>query len=402
MGPESTIQPLNIPLDLCNDWVQYLRDNSGKFIHVNKQEEPPLRKLSHGLAGEGLTVQEGQLPPYPYMIKDTKAMDRGKDTYYHGFRFDGQVCDEAAHVTPRLRSLFGPGQNGADNSFRQVLSYSAGSYQCPNNDSEATVLDSLFHRLAEAILPSVMRVYNVGKEAQAVPFSLYANLVLPGQNIEQHLDVPQFIGVDRSNCPSWLLVAAHCSGLFPERRVKNVTVVCYPALSKGGALAIYGDGGMVVPVVGGTGVALDTDSHFHQSELTRGKDSEELEELAAPLLPDICSVNTEQEGEEVIWKVISQEGEELMSLPEAEVRFSLSCKFHIFNGKEEAARFQAMDQAISGADIVKVLEADLKQKGKLKKTGPIPLHELGPILVREYILPLAPTAQEIENMWRDQ
>ena len=33
-----------------------------------------------------------------------------------------------------------------------------------------------------------------------------------------HLDVPEFVGVERSTCPSWLLVAAHCSGLFMDYR----------------------------------------------------------------------------------------------------------------------------------------------------------------------------------------
>ena len=57
--------------------------------------------------------------------------------------------------------------------------------------------------------------------------------------VAMHLDVPEFLGVERSGCPSWLLVAAHCSALFPHSRVRNVTAVCYPSSSDGGTLAVY-------------------------------------------------------------------------------------------------------------------------------------------------------------------
>ena len=59
------------------------------------------------------------------------------------------------------------------------------------------------------------------------------------QIVAMHLDVPEFLGVERSGCPSWLLVAAHCSALFPGSRVRNVTAVCYPSSSTGGTLAVY-------------------------------------------------------------------------------------------------------------------------------------------------------------------
>ena len=43
----------------------------------------------------------------------------------------------------------------------------------------------------------------------------------------------------RSTCPSWLLVAAKCSGLFTEYEVKNVTCVCYPQNAAGGHLLVF-------------------------------------------------------------------------------------------------------------------------------------------------------------------
>ena len=71
---------------------------------------------------------------------------------------------------------------------------------------------------------------------------MYANLILPGQTVNLHLDVPEFIGLDRSKSPSWLLVAAHCSGLFSSFSVRNLTAVCYPLSAQGGELAVYQPG----------------------------------------------------------------------------------------------------------------------------------------------------------------
>ena len=52
---------------------------AARFRHINKEEEPPLRTLDHGLRGEG--VREN-VPPYPYMVQASDG------AWYHGFRFD--------------------------------------------------------------------------------------------------------------------------------------------------------------------------------------------------------------------------------------------------------------------------------------------------------------------------
>ena len=37
-------------------------------------------------------------------------------------------------------------------------------------------------------------------------YSVYAIVMLPGQTVPLHLDVPEFYGIERSACPNWLLV----------------------------------------------------------------------------------------------------------------------------------------------------------------------------------------------------
>ena len=116
------------------------------------------------------------------------------------------------------------------------------------------------------VFPCPLQVYPGHKVARL--FSVYANLLLEGQTVTLHLDVPEFFGLERSTCPSWLLVAAHCSRLFDRFRVNNVTAVCYPSSCKGGSLAVYHPEGGVFPVEKGVALALDTDSHFHHSRLS--------------------------------------------------------------------------------------------------------------------------------------
>lgn len=72
-------------------FLEIVRKNSDKFIRVNEREEPPLRTLDHGLAGEFRNLESGEADPYPYVIrtKDGKC--------YHGFRssvnaFCNMIC----------------------------------------------------------------------------------------------------------------------------------------------------------------------------------------------------------------------------------------------------------------------------------------------------------------------
>ena len=50
-----------------------------RFRHINKEEEPPLRTLDHGLHGEGVRQL---VAPFPYMVQSSDGV------WYHGFRFD--------------------------------------------------------------------------------------------------------------------------------------------------------------------------------------------------------------------------------------------------------------------------------------------------------------------------
>ena len=207
-----------------------VRKYAGGFKLAGKNEEPPLRVLEHGLVGEHVVVPEGVTPPFPYMVRKDKK-------WYHGFRFDMSLCDEVVHATPALKTIFGE-MIEVESNFRNILGYASGPTQFESVDG-----GELARRLTELLLPSALKVFGEENNPEAMKhsriYSLYVNLLLPGQSIQLHTDVPELLGVDRSNCPSWLLVAAHCSGLFTKYRVRNVTSVFYPSTACGGELGVF-------------------------------------------------------------------------------------------------------------------------------------------------------------------
>ena len=75
-----------------------------------------------------------------------------------------------------------------------------------------------------------------------VPNIVYANLLLPGQELAVHTDVPEFRGANRKRYPQWLIVVMHHSGLFERWRMPIATGVAYFGACKGGEFAFYPDG----------------------------------------------------------------------------------------------------------------------------------------------------------------
>ncbi len=107
-----------------------------------------------------------------------------------------------------------------------------------------------------------------------VPAIVYANLLLPGQELAVHTDVPEFRGANRKLVPQWLLVVMHHSGMFERWRMPIATGITYFGAAKGGALAYYVDGEpQTYEPKHNTGVLLDTDSVFHGVDRVEGDES---------------------------------------------------------------------------------------------------------------------------------
>lgn len=397
MSSADFVQVVNIPQDVCTYTKEVMRKYADNFRKSGKDDEPPLRVLEHGLQGEYVVVPSGDCPPFPYMVQ------RG-DKFYHGYRFDMDVCDGAVHATSSLEKIFGKEDDEADQSFRNVIGYSTGQSNFKSIDG-----GELSRQLTDALLPAALKVFGEENNPEALKhsriFSLYANLLLPGHIIKLHLDVPELRGVDRSRCPSWLLVAAHCSGLFNEYRVKNVTSVFYPQTSFGGALCAFSPElqGHVFPVEEGLAVVLDTDSCYHHSSQARSSSSMPGKEVDVPILPAKCVVEVEEDDGQVVWKVVEQETREFVChVPEKDIRFSVSCKFHIFNSEEEANQYEDPASGLTSEQLIQTMKEDLLMRGKIPEdwsAEDCPLYKLGNAFYKEYIEPKAPNTNDIEKAW---
>ena len=99
------------------------------------------------------------------------------------------------------------------------------------------------------------------------PAIVYLNILVPGQELALHTDVPEFRGANRTREPEWLLVAMHHSGLFDRWRRHIATGVSWYHDCAGGEFVYYPDGPQqpprTLPVRRNTAILLDTDSVFH-------------------------------------------------------------------------------------------------------------------------------------------
>ena len=90
------------------------------------------------------------------------------------------------------------------NYFRETYAY----------DAEATPgIESFMHH--PALLEAARKIHDC---AVVVPNIVYANLLVPGQELAVHTDVPEFRGANRKLYPQWLMVVMLHSGLFSSWR----------------------------------------------------------------------------------------------------------------------------------------------------------------------------------------
>jgi hypothetical protein len=229
----------------------------------------------------------------------------------------------------------------------------------------------------EALLDAARRLH--GRDV-IEPAIGYANVLLPGQELAVHTDVPEFRGANRKIVPEWLLVVAHHSGLFESWRMPIATGVSYFGGGAGGELAYYphgaaGEAATYSPSHN-TAVVLDTDSVFHGVDRVLG-DERDL----ARIRP---GMRLHHDGDRR-WSV--RDGEDVISAyDEDEVRLSISWKAYCFTDEAERAAWRSNADDLSLDVILDTLVADLRNRGRLGSDDPRPPDaELGRLLIDEYV-----------------
>ncbi|HYV59103.1 MAG TPA: hypothetical protein VFA62_03455 [Acidimicrobiia bacterium] len=211
------------------------------------------------------------------------------------------------------------------------------------------------------------------------PAIVFANLMVPGQELALHTDVPEFRGVNRKLHPQWLLVAMRHSELFEDWRMPIATGVAWFHDCDGGEFAFYPDGAGGPPVYHkvayNTALLVDTDSVFHGVDRVAPGDATEL-----PALKPGMQLTFEGDGR---WSV--RDGDRVTAeYTWNELRFSISWKAYCFTDAAERDSWRAHTDDLSLDATLATFVDDLRARGRITGDAPPP-RELAVMIIDEYI-----------------
>jgi 2OG-Fe(II) oxygenase superfamily len=217
-----------------------------------------------------------------------------------------------------------------------------------------------------------------------VPLVVYANLLLPGQELGLHTDVPEFRQPPGVLLPPWLRVVMCHSGLFEQWRVPVATVIVYlgPG-TDGGELAYFPDGPMgeaaAIKPREGEAVVLDADTTFHGVDRVREGASGTPRVVPASRL--IHQGNRQ-------WHLIGPGGPDqavIARYSSDALRYSASWKGCCFADEADLMRWENHSDDLPVGQIIGRLRAELTDRGRLAVHDEISNDALGRMLVDEFV-----------------
>jgi hypothetical protein len=217
------------------------------------------------------------------------------------------------------------------------------------------------------------------------PAIVYANFLLPGQELAVHTDVPEFRGAHRKVVPQWLLVVMHHSTLFDRWRMPIATGIAYfapeGAMPEGGALAYYPDGAdgppVTFPTRHNTAVLLDTDSVFHGVDRVGATEVDPF-----PVAPG--NVLRHDEGDRWSLRPDAASAEHLADFTWSDLRFSISWKAYCFTDESERDAWRDHADDLTLDRILATLRADLDERAVLAAGAEIADRDLAILLIDTY------------------
>jgi hypothetical protein len=211
-----------------------------------------------------------------------------------------------------------------------------------------------------------------------VPAIVYANILVPGQELAIHTDVPEFRGANRKNAPQWLMTCMLHSGLFDDYRIPILTCVSWFGRAEGGAFTFYPEGAggqrQSIPASHNNAILIDTDRVFHGVERVQ------------PTRVEIPAIGKETRlhfcGDEA-WQL--RDGETVLAdYSWSDLRYSISWKAYCFADEAAADRWREGSDDLDIEKILAVFDAELERRGKLPNGRPEP-NEYAMLLAHEFI-----------------
>jgi hypothetical protein len=209
------------------------------------------------------------------------------------------------------------------------------------------------------------------------PTIAFANLMIPGQELAVHTDVPEFRGANRKVLPQWLLVVMHHSGLFDPWRLHIATGISWFQDSDDGQLRYWPDGPEAAPVVhtvrANTALVLDTDSVFHAVDPVRP----EVEPPVVRPGAGLAAVGGR-------WHLSDADGSPVADYAWDDLRFSVSWKAYCFLDEAERDAWRNHTDDLTTAAVVSRLVDDLVTRGVVA-SGVAVDRDLGLLMIDEYV-----------------
>jgi hypothetical protein len=189
------------------------------------------------------------------------------------------------------------------------------------------------------------------------PAIVYLNILVPGQELAVHTDVPEFRGANRTREPEWLLVAMHHSKRFEPWRRHIATGVSWYHDCEGGDFVYYPDGAEQLPrhlqVRRNTAIMLDTDSVFH------GIDPLALRDTALPPIEPGVRLHRDDETR---WSV-RRDGDVRAVYNWDDLRLSISWKAWCFADEAEVRINDDHSDDLTLDQILDTFVDDLRRRG---------------------------------------
>jgi hypothetical protein len=218
-----------------------------------------------------------------------------------------------------------------------------------------------------------------GREVIA-PAIVYANILVPGQWLEVHTDLPEYRGADRRNVPQWLLLAMQHSGLFERWRLPIATAILYAGGGRGGSFTYYPEGPAgparrYLPRHN-TALLIDVDTIFHGVDVVEGDDT-----MAGSFRP---GVRLEPAGGDR-WLAKPVDGSKTLAEYSADdLRYSVSWKAYCFTDEAERVVWQEHTDDLDVDRIKRILVEDLAHHAAPGTPAPATDDELRALLDAAY------------------
>lgn len=248
-------------------------------------------------------------------------------------------------------------------------------------------------------------------------FQLDILLMLPGQELPMHLNVPYFWGADRNNFPHWLLVIMKKSKLFDHLFIPQVQGFNWldleeyqskeSILDKEEYVDISGDGGdfyfyPYLPTIKKNPLTNENENSRENvnkyvilkqrpnsaimldgAQVIHGVDRYKYYDLP-PLFSHNHHYTIKYEKNRNLWYLYDSQNNHLRSYYKNDIKLMVVWNMHCFANEPERAKFHAQTSQLTLQDIMEVFKKDLREKDRLPSDEIEPL-DLWTIVIKEYL-----------------